>query len=429
MSSPFPNPPSDFSVLVAPTTRAIVLKVITDALVSMGIRADLWQKEGVAISITTQVANVFAAAINGTIIPAIKSGLLPTSTGNWLTWLSLYMYGQRRILATFATGQVTLTNNGGGLFAFGPGEVIFQNPNSIGPVKKTYTNVDPIALAPGPGPTQTINVVATEQGTASNANPGDISVIVTTMLSVSVTNLFPVLAIDDQTDASLQLQDWNSIAANSAFGPRQSYAYAIQTALNSVSGNPVNVNRWLVSPSSHTGRTQVWIASPTGIVIPTDVLGVIANIEAIARPPGVTVSVASVTTVPDTDTLTVYVRASPGLDAAAVLAAMQTALSIFFSGANGTNPIGGTRGAPSAFITQGLYVSALYGVCFDAWPPKPTDPTIPWVSAVVEVTSANELARIASLVGPGHVDGLGGDVALLPSQVATDAITVVVRLI
>lgn len=398
MPSPFPNPPVDVNALLAPTTDAIVLQVIINSLVTMGIRADLWPTEGALISCMTAVSKIFASAINFTFIPAIKSGWLPTAFGNWLTWLALYMYGVLRVSATFATGPLKLTNNGGGSFTFAPFEATFQNTVT----QKTYVNVDAISLAPGPGPTQTITIQATATGTASNASPGDVTTIVTTMLQVSATNLAPILGIDDQSDPSLQLECWNSIAANSPFGPRQSFAYAIQTAINPISLLPVNINRWTISPSSHTGTVQVYVAAPGGIADPNDVTGVATNIEAIARPECVTVTVASCTTVADTDTLTVYVTATPGLDAATVQTKVAADLAAFFK----TYPIGGkTAGA-----FTGLFAAAVEGVCFAAWPPRPTDPTIPWASSVFDVTGANDLA-------------------LLAGQVAVDSLTVIVRLV
>ena len=385
MPSPFPNPPVAVSALIQPMTGEITLAVIIASLVSMGIRADLWPKEGVAISCMTAVSNLFAAAFNASILPAIKSGWLPTAMGNWLEWLALYMYGVAKVHATFATGQVTLTNSGGATFNFNPFEVTFQNVDT----QATYTNTDPIALAAGPS-TQTIHIQATEQGTASNAIPGQVTVIVTTMLGVTANNTAAVLGIDDQSDASLQLECWNAIAANSPFGPRQSFAYAVQTALNSVTFSPVNVNRFTISPSSHTGQVAVVVASPTGAPDPNDVTGVANNIEAIARPECVTVSVTGATTVVDADTLVVYVTATVGLDAGTVQTAIVDALTAFFQ----TYPIGGrTVGSFS-----GLFASAIDGVCFGAWP------------GVFDVQGANDLA-------------------LTSGQVATNSTTVDVRLV
>jgi hypothetical protein len=341
--------------LLAPTTQQVVVAVIVNGLVKMGIRADRWPQEGTAISIITTVAALFAAAINVTIIPAISAGFLPTAARGWLTWVAYYVYGVTRVSATFATGEITLTNNGGGSFAFDPGEVTFQNPTT----KATYTNVDPISLGPGPATTTTVGIQATAPGTASNSAPGDVTVIVTTMLGVTAANAIAVLGLDEQSDASLQALCWNAIPANSAYGPAQAVGYAIQTATR-IDGTPVNINRYQSSESSHTGALTVYVASPSGSVDPGDETAVLNNILAIARPPCVQVTVTPASPVSVADALTVYVTATPGLDAGAVSDAIETSLDDFFA----AYPIGGK----TAGLTTALFASAIEGACYAAWP-------------------------------------------------------------
>jgi hypothetical protein len=395
--SGIPNPPVAVSALLAPSTADAVVAVIVNSLVTMGVRADLWPEEDAAYCVVVAVANVISSGIDSR-AQAIGAAWLPTSAGGWLQWLALYMYGVYKTLVTFATGQLTLTNGGGGTYAFAPSTATFQNPTT----KATYTNTTAIALGPGPGTTQAIDVQATVVGSASNSAPGTITGIVTTMLGVTCSNAGPVLGIDQQTDPSLQLECWNAIAANSAYGPRQSIAYAIQQAVNAVTGSPVNINRWLLSPSSHTGQVTVTVASPAGIADPNDVTGVANEIEAIARPMNVQVITQSATALPITQTLTCYVTATPGLLAVTVQLAIETALAALFE----SYAVGGLVGA-SAF--QGFFASALEGACTGAWPPHPTDPTIPWQSAVYDVSGAS-------------------DVAMVVPQVAVDEISVVVVL-
>jgi hypothetical protein len=356
VSSPFPNPPASTDALFAPMSGDVVLTVMISALVTMKVRADLWPKEGVLISCMTVVANAISGAINNR-IAATKAGWLPTAVGAWLTWLAFYMYGVIRTAATFANGPVTLTNSGGSTFSYAPFTATFQHSTT----KATYVNIDAISLPPGPLTTVTVQVQANVQGSASNAQPGDVTVLVTAMPGVSCTNLQPILGSDEQSDPSLQKLCWNSIAANSAYGPRQSFEYAIQTAKNSVTGAAVNINRWTPPKPSHTGEVFIWVASPQGVPLTTDVTGVATNIEAIARPQGVVVTVQGAVAQPITDTLTVYVTATPGVSATDVQQAVQTALSTFFE----DYPIGGRVGPVG--IT-GLFANAIVGACFGAWP-------------------------------------------------------------
>jgi hypothetical protein len=394
MSNPFPNPPVDVAILIQPSTPEAVRQVLIDSLVTLKIRADLWPTQGSFYAVLTVVANVISAGINERTL-ATKGGWLGTALGGWLTWLALYMYGVLRTAATFATGTLTLTNALGGTFSFAPFTATFQNSTT----KATFTNTEAISLGPGPNTSQTFGIQATAVGSASNSAPGTIDTLVTTMLGVTCSNAGPVLGIDEQDDVSLQLECWNAIAANSAYGPRQSFGYAVQTAVNSVTGSPVNINRYRLTVglvggpgTAHTGNLTVTLASPAGPADANDVTGVAARIEAIARPECVNVVTQSATIVNDTRILTVYVSATPGLLASTVQAAIENALAQFFK----TYPIGGRVG-PSLF--RGLFLSALEGVCYSAWP------------GVFEVTSST------------------GDLAMTTSQVAVDEISVVVVLV
>src|SRR5580704_1518208 len=355
---PFPNPPVDVDALMAPVSGDVVLSTIVNALVTLGIRADLWPQEGALFSCMTVVANAIAGFVADR-IAATKAGWLPTATAGWLTWLALYFYGVNRIVATFASGQLTLTNTGGGVYTFAPFTVRFQNTVT----KAFYTNASAIALAAfgNPGASQTITIQAVVTGSASNAGPGQITTVASSMPGVLCNNLAPVLGIDTQSDVALQLLCWNSIAANSAYGPRQSFAYAVQTALNTVTSSPVNINRYQISPSSHQGTVTVALASPSGVPDPNDVTGVATNIEAIARPSCVTSTALACTTVPVNQALTVYVAGTPGLQATTVQTAMDNAIGAVIS----AYPMGGRKGPAGA---TGLFAEVLEGALYSAWP-------------------------------------------------------------
>jgi Baseplate J-like protein len=355
MSAVFPNPPVDVTSLMAPMSADIVNTTIINSCVTLGIRADLWPKEGALRSAMFAVATVISGFINDR-IAATQAGWLPTSAGAWLTWLAFYMYGVLRTSATFASGAVTLTNNGGGVFSFQPFTWTCQNPTT----GMNYQNTSTITLGAGPGTTDVVNIQATVQGSAGNSSPGQITTIVTTMPKVTCTNVAPVLGIDAQSDPSLQLECWNAIAANSAYGPRQSFGYAVQNALNSVTSSPVNINRWLISLSSHQGQVTVTVASPQGIADPNDVTGVATNINAIARPECVTVTTQGAAPLTISDALTVYVTATPGLSSAAVQTAMGAALSTLYA----NYPIGGR----AANGVNALFAAAVEGALYGAWP-------------------------------------------------------------
>lgn len=399
MSNPFPNPPIAVESLIQPMTPDIVFQTIVNALVAMGIRADLWPKRGVLRSCMMVVATIISSGINDR-IAATKAGWLPTAVGAWLTWLALYMYGVIRAAASFATGPLTLSNGGGGSYPFAPFTATFQNPTT----GVTYQNVTAIALSPGPGTSQTVTVQASIIGSPGNSAPGTVTKLVTAMLGVTCTNAAPVLGSDAQQDSDLQLECWNSIAANSAYGPRQSFGYAIQNAINPVSDLPVNINRYLLSLGSHLGTVNVVLASPSGAASTDDVTGVQTQIEEIARPQNVQATAQSATAVSyvgaAAGVVTVWVTKTPGLAAATVMAAIEAALDDFFA----NYPIGGQTGQSGA---QGVFGTGVDGAIAGAWPPKPTDPSVPWRSSVFDISGTNDLA-------------------LTGQQVATNGITAVV---
>jgi hypothetical protein len=359
---PLPNPPVSLAVLLTTWTTAVVRKTIVNALVTAGTRADLWPVGDAVGSVLTDVSD-FIAGQSSNVLDAISAGWLPTATGGWLDWIAFYFYGITRTPATFASGSLTLTNFGGRVFAYAPGEATFQDAITL----QTYTNVDPIALAAGPGTTQTLAIVAVNRGTVGNAAPGEISILVTTMLGVTASNAAPVLGVDAQGDDDLRQECWNSLGARSVRGPRTAYAFAIQQATNPISGTPVNINRSKLSESSHTGQVVLFVASPSGAPDPDDVTGVNNAIEQIVRPGGVSgpggviaYAAQAVSYGGAGGQLTVYMPPRPGLTQATVQAAVGAALSLFFE----NYPIGGLTADGFA----GVHASGVEAAAASAYP-------------------------------------------------------------
>lgn len=342
--------------LLSTQTQDQIRASLVNALVQLGIRADLWRKGGGYSLILTVVA-AFLAAFQRLVVQTVGFGFLPTAAGGWLTLLAFYVYGVTRPQATFATGQVTLTNTGGGTFNYDPGQVTVLNSTT----KATYTNAEPIALAPLSA--QTLDVQAVDPGSGGNAAPGQIDSLQTTMLLVTVTNALAVLGSDALLDADLRTMCLNSLGAQSVRGPRNVYAFAAQVAVSPTTGLPVNVNRTARSISSHTGQVTVWCAAPQGAPTSDDLEGVSDSIEngvpglnppfSGARPDGVTVFVNPVTTVPYSAPLIVWAQALPGLAESDLEATIASELDDLFR----TYPVGGL----STDTTRGLFGSRIEG--------------------------------------------------------------------
>lgn len=384
----------DIEDLLNPPTSDVIFAGFISALVTMGVPADKWRTAGVARTILRVIANLYAGAAQ-MLAQAAGYAFLDTSVLGWLTRLALKVYGVPRRTATFATGQLVLTNIAGGTYNYANGEAFFQNPTT----NKTYENASAVALGPGTPlspTTQTIDISATEQGSASSSQPGQITVLVTQMLGVSVTNPGAVVGLDAESDEDLRTDCTNKLAARSVRGPRGAYLYyathdEFDNPVLNADGAPVNINRVTPPDSSHTGTATVYMASPEGAPIAEDVTAAAASMDLNARPDGVTLVALAATEVPYNAQLIIWAKALPGLTADAIASPAAAAISTYLE----TYPIGGmTKGA-----ARGLFGSKIEGV----------------------VTATN--AAIFA------VDG-AVDLALVAGQVATDEVpTPIVRLV
>lgn len=371
-------------LFTTPTADEVFEKFL-DELETLGVGARSWRQGGVARTMLRVVAGSYAGFASVQRL-AIRSMYLETAEAGWLTVLARNVYGVARVEATFATGQVTLTNPGGGIYNGVQARTIqVRNPGT----GKVYTNVAGFSL--GAGSSVTIDVEALEQGSASSAAPGAVSQMVTTLGSTTCTNASAIVGLDQESDAALRTACRNRLAAISVRGPRGAYAHAVRVA--AVAGVPVNVNRVQVSASSSVGAVNVYVASASGVPSSGELTAIAASIEDIARPDSVTANVYAATPVPVTRDLVVWARRVDGVDEAAIKAAVESALVA----ASATYPVGGIPKPPN---TQGyLYADFLAG------------------------TAKGAHASIYD------VDGAGADIALAPGEVAVLSTTVAVRIV
>lgn len=374
--------------LVTALTEDEVLETMLAALDTLGVPARSWRKAGALRSILRVCANSFAQ-YSQVMAAFAKSGFLDYATADWLTLLAKQGYSVDRIPATYAAGNLTLTNAGGGVYTFAAGECRALWTISA-TVKRSYRNTAGFTI--NPGQVLTIAFEAIELGTASAAPAASITDLETAAPGVTLTNPTAFSASDAQGDDDLRTVCRNKLGALSPNGPGGAYDYAIAAAKRPT-GDAVNINRYSRSPSSSTGVVDVYLASPAGVPDPLDVGYVQTSIAAIAQPDTVTVNVNSATAVAVTKTITVWARAKAGVAASDITAAVNTALNAYIS----TYPIGGIAKSPA---TQGyLWSSGLEGV----------------------VKSAHDTIFA--------VDGFGADVALNAGRVATLSTTITMRLV
>jgi len=361
--------------LLSPITPAQVRASMVTVLQSLGLQPQNWATGGVASSTLTAAATILGS-LSTQLSNAIAQQWNPTASGGGLQLLSQYFYGLTPPQPTFATGNVVLSNTGGGVYTYGPGQATFgstiANANGLYP---QYTNISSFTLLAGSlstPTTLTVPVQCTTIGTAGNSAPGFVTLLVTQMLGVTCNNPASILGIDGLTDPALRALNTNSLGVRgSAYGPRSAYAYAISVAVNSVTGLPVNVNRQSISIASHTGEVTIYVASPAGPVSTTDLQGISNSIEALARPQGVTVlpglpgypsAPASATTVAYGPTITASIVSPSGTSAAAFITAINEALSTWFEGPQ--NPIGGLTATDDAHPAgfTGIFATGVDGI-------------------------------------------------------------------
>ena len=344
------------SQILAPVTTAQARNTLVTILVSSGIPADRWKSGGIAFSILTAAATLFSLTTTQ-ITQIIAYFFLPISTGFGLQLLAQYGYGVTVPQATFASGPFALGNSGGAIYTVLAGQFSVQNTVT----GQTYTNVTDISIPSGPPNTvtATIQIQCTVPGSQGTANPGDISTILTPLLGVSGSNPISLVGIDQPSDAAIRTLCLASLGARSVRGPRSAYVFAIMTATNPLTTNPVNINRWTVSNASHTGIVGILVTGPDGTTDPFDLQGVKNNIELIARPDEVTAITTAATAIPYSPTIQSTVIAPTSVSPSDIQTAMATAVTNYLK----AYPIGGQfvqdDAHPGGF--QGLVTAGIYG--------------------------------------------------------------------
>lgn len=344
-----------FDQLIRKLTKDEVRKSLLNLMAAAGLPTTSWQEGSVVLTIVEVVA-ILIAGFTAVLVAVVRGGFRELAEGIWLTYLSKYVYGVDRIGATFATTTLTLTNSGGGVYTFDSEEAIFKNSVT----KALYRNVSVFTLNAGPATTLNINVRAVAEGTGSNANPGEITEIVTTMLGVTCTNATAALATDEESDVALRQRDLDALGALSPNGAAAAYAYFAKSTKRA-DGSTIEVNRVSVSPDSSTGEVTVIVASSSGGVTGTvgdtsTDLGLIdENIQTSCVPLGITCTVASAVTTAIAVTANVYISAAAAMTTGEVQDAVEARLAEYFAN---SVPIGGHVISPA---TGRVYRNALIG--------------------------------------------------------------------
>jgi hypothetical protein len=329
--------PFSFEALTSPITVTEARAAIYNVLARLKVNTTNWAP-GDPTRTMAAAASVMFAALSEAQRDFAAAGFLELATGSMLRMNAYFVYGERAQDATFASGNVVLTNGGGGLYEVEAGDLVVRNVAT----GKTYRNMGAFTLASGIGQTVTVAVIATESGTSSNADATAIAELVTTLPRVTVTNPTALIARDAESPAELRARCREKLGSISPFGPWDAYSYAARTAKLST-GEPAGVTRTMVRRDGF-GNLYVTVATASGGVAGTvgDTATAIGAIDdAIARsaePLGITAHVESATPLPVTVAYEAFVYPS-SLTTAEIRARVSKALGEFFA----THPIGGAR--------------------------------------------------------------------------------------
>lgn len=305
----------------------------------LGLATTAWQKLSPLRTVFAIASTLFSGYTEVQVAVA-RSGFLDFAEGGGLTLLAKYVYGVLRNEATFATGQVTVDNAGGGLYPYAAGDLVFLNSTT----KKTYVNTSAVTI----NPLQTgvvIDIAAVELGSASTAAPGQINAFSSAAPSLSVTNALAVIGDDEETDPALRLRCILALAALSPNGAPNAYGYI---ALTFTLNGGVNVTRYRVLDPPGDGTVTIALAGPDGALTGGEVTTVDDNIQATVVREVDTAFVVSATNQVVVHVVDVWYSSKSGLTDSDVITLAQAAIINYYP----TVPIGGVplQGGPTTGV-------------------------------------------------------------------------------
>ena len=334
-----------------PTIYAAALQIATD----LGLPVTSWQPGDPTRSLF-QLEAKYLEMLETIVVGYIGSGFLDYATGEWLGILAQQMFNVTVPPATFAETTVVLTNAGGGVYDFEPGDLTFSNSTS----GVTFRNTTGGHLAATPG-TLTLTVVADVAGAASTSGAGEIDTLVTTLLGVTCTNPTAAVGTDMQSAATTIQQCRNKLSSLSPNGPAGAYSFV---ALNPALTGILTVTQARVYPTSDTGDVLIYVAGPSGAVSGGDVTAVQNAINQWSTPLCITPTVVSANPVAVPVTYTLWLYQSVNQTTSQIQAAVLTALEALFAAEH----IGGDIIPPAA--TGYFYQSVIEAAIGSAFPGK-----------------------------------------------------------
>lgn len=314
--------------LTTPMSVDDVRQSIYSIIALTGVDVTNWKPGAIVRTIISAVAIVIAAMSNISAL-STKSGFLALSSGDWLTLVAHYVYGVDRILASTASGTLTLTNTSGGVYVVAAGDLIVSS-SSTG---KLYHNTAGFTL--NAVSSLTIAITALEPGSASTAFIGEIDTLQTSLTGVTCSNPVALVGTDDEDDAALRARCSEKLGSLSPFGPSDAYAFAARSALR-LDGTPVGITRVRTTKDT-AGNVDVYVATPSGAVSGTvtdtssDLGAVNDAIQKNAAPLGITANVHTAVPVTIPITYELWMYNTSGLSEAQITSQIASKLAALFA--------------------------------------------------------------------------------------------------
>jgi phage-related baseplate assembly protein len=363
------------SDLISVETRESVNATLLSIAASLGLKTTSWQSGGTIRVFLATVAQKFAdyTAVKREIVRGV---FLELAEGDWLAFTAEQRYGVTKRPARAATGNVTLTNTDAQTYNLPPGDLIVAHSVT----GKTYRNTAAISLPTGV--LENVPVQADEVGTASDAAPGLVTALVTSLVGVTVTNPDALLGANLETDPELKARAKAEQQAISAMGPKGVYHAVATSPTLSPTASPIT--RTGDSLDTTTGLLTVYLATATGAPIPADVAIVQSAYDEWAEPMGFLATAAASAELVVPVTATIVVDSS--LTDVEIGVLVESALGAYFA----TLPIGGYVVPPdSGLVFADGIRSAIRGA----------------VDGIVKTTLTLPAADVA--IAPGQVAVLG----------------------
>ena len=362
--------------LIGTETRESVNGSLLAIASALGLRTTAWQSGQPIRSFLSVVATKFSdyTAVRAQLA---RAGFLDLSSDDWLTFVAANFYGVTRRDAAPAIGYVTLTNAGLEPYVLEAGDLILSHVTS----GKLYRNTASVTL-PASTTLADVPIQSDEVGSDSDAAPDAITVLVSTLLDVTVTNPLAVLGADEETDVELRVRCREQQAATSPMGPKDVYAYVAKTPAYSATSAPIT--RTSQDLDITTGEGTTYLATAGGAPSAADVAIVQAAHDVWAEPQAFLNTAAGASNL--SVAITAAISVSTSLTVAEVKAAVAVALARYFR----TLPIGGHVVPPAGGL---VYLDAVKSAIIGSTP------------GVVLVTLAAPAADVA--VAAGEVPILG----------------------